>query len=411
MRLLVWGMGVLALMLAIVVGVIAVVGMPTYEVPSVTFEVESSPEKVTRGKELVAMLCRRCHFDAETGRLSGRDLTEIETRLGELRAPNITKDSEVGIGDFSSGELALLLRTGLHPRKKRIIPPPAMPRWPGIADDDLAAIIAFLHSDDPWVEPHAEEPSPSAYSLVAKLQALLRWSPHAYPRVPIVAPAIDDLEAYGAYLVDDLLLCSSCHNEEWGEFPPQEDYKAPGYLVGGAPTTDINGVVLRAANLSPHASGLADWTSEELRRALVDGFGPDGKVVRWPMQRYPGLKEHDIDAIHAHLQRIQAVDNEVEPSPPYKLIGRKAAGGKHLYQLYGCHYCHGPRGKGLADLRGAHARLGTNEELIAFLKDPGADDPLTLMPAWEGVIAEDEYVELCEFIRELGKGGKIPSQK
>ena len=72
-----WMVGGLGVLLAVAAGVIAVIGMPTYEVPRVTLEVEGSRARVERGKRLVGMLCRRCHFDAETGRLSGRELVEV----------------------------------------------------------------------------------------------------------------------------------------------------------------------------------------------------------------------------------------------------------------------------------------------------------------------------------------------
>ncbi|MCA9709011.1 MAG: c-type cytochrome [Myxococcales bacterium] len=403
LRLGLWAVGLVGVVLAVGAGALSLLGMPTYEVPQPTVEVVATPRSVARGKRLVSMLCWRCHYDGATRGLSGRALTEISTRLGKVSAPNITRDPTAGIGGWSAAEVAVLLRTGIHPKTGRVVPPTVMPRWPGLADDDLLAILAYLQSDDPWVAPRSEEPPPTAYSLVAKYRALVGWSPLPYPRAAVEAPDPGALEAHGAYLVDRVLHCAACHSADWGEHDDQNPRNTPGYLAGGAATSDINGVVLRATNLTPHATGLGGWTSEQLRRALVEGFGPDDKVLRWPMQRYAGLQDHDVEAIYAYLQTLPPVDNAVEPSPPYRMIGRKADGGRHLYLYYGCHYCHGASGQGMADLRGAAARLTTDAQLVAFLKDPAKDDPLTPMPAWDGVIAEDEYPELCEYIRRLGK--------
>jgi mono/diheme cytochrome c family protein len=260
-----------------------------------------------------------------------------------------------------------------------------------------------MQSDDPWVAPRSEEPPPSRWSLVARWRALTSWSPFPYPRAAIRAPEATDLEAYGAYLVDHLLQCAACHSERWGELDTVDPPRTPGYMAGGAATADANGVLLRAANLTPDATGLGGWTSDQLRRVLLDGFGPDGKLVRFPMVRHAGLVPAEVEAIHAYLQTLAPVNHAIEPSPPYKMIGRKADGGRHLYLHHGCHYCHGSSGVGIADLRGAAARFPTDAELIAFLQDPARTDPFTLMPAWKGVIADDEWAELCAHIRKLGE--------
>lgn len=390
--------------LALTAGILALLPMPTYPVPTVALEVTPSPERSSRGKRLVSMLCSRCHYDVGTGSLSGRELSETITGLGTLRAPNITRDPDHGIGEWTDGELALLLRTGLHPRLETVVPPSVMPRWPRMAEDDLHAVIAFLRSEDPWVAPHPEQPEPTDYSLVAKARALLTWSPLSYPRDPIPSPPRDDLEAFGRYLVDDLLQCSSCHSGDGEEVERSARHETEDYLGGGMVANDINGVVLFAANLSPHPTGIREWTSEDMQRALVDGFGPDGELVRWPMPRYPALESHEVESIYAYLQTVPPVDNEVEPTLRYKLVGRKAAGGRHQYLSHGCHLCHGDAGHTvIADLRDASELFPTDAELIAFIEDPRREDPFAIMPSYRGVIAEDEYAELCAYVRELAR--------
>lgn len=404
-----WALGGVGVVLALGAAALALLGMPTYDVPTVPLDATATPARLDRGKRLVAMLCRRCHYDGHTHALTGRPLPE--GRLGKPSAPNLTRDPQVGIGGWSAGEVAVLLRTGIHPKTGVLVPPPVMPRWPRMSDEDLVSIIAFLQSDDPWVAPRAEEPPPSQYSLAARWKALASWSPYPYPRAPIVAPARSELEAHGAHLVDDVLQCAGCHSERWGDLDEVEPSRTPGYMAGGAATSDANGVVLRATNLTPHATGLEGWTSEQLRRVLLDGFGPDGKVVRWPMVRHAGLQAWEVEAIHAYLQTLAPVANAIEPSPPYKMIGRKADGGRHLYLHHGCHYCHGSSGVGVADLRGAAARFPSDAELVAFLEDPARHDPFTLMPAYGGAIAKDEWDELCAYVRELGTPSTAPAAK
>lgn len=400
LRVLLWALGGVGVVLALGAAALVLVGMPTYDVPAVQLDAAPTPARLERGKRLVAMLCRRCHFDGATGALTGRPLPQ--GRLGQPSAPNLTRDGAAGIGEWSPGELAVLLRTGIHPKTGVLVPPPSMPRWPRMADEDLASIVAFLQSDDPWVAARSEEPPPSKHSLVARWHALTSWTPFPYPRAPVVAPPRTDLEAHGAYLVDHVLQCAQCHSARWGELDALDPPRTPGYMAGGAATADVNGVVLRAANLTPHATGLEGWTSEQLRRVLQGGFGPDDKVVRWPMVRHAGLEAREVEAIHAYLQTLAPVANAVEPSPPYKMVGRKADGGRHLYLLYGCHYCHGSAGVGVADLRGAAERMPTDAELEAFIEDPSRHEPLTIMPSWAGRIADEDWPELCAYVRSLG---------
>ena len=404
LRVALWALAGIGVVLTLGAVSLALLGMPTYDVPTVQLDATPTPARLDRGKRLVAMLCRRCHFDGETHALTGRTLPE--TRIGRPTAPNLTRDPQVGIGGWSAGELAVLLRTGIHPKTGVLVPPPVMPRWPRMSDEDLASLVAFMQSDDPWVAPRAEEPVPSQYSLVARWRALATWSPYSYPRAAVPGPDGADLEQLGAYLVDDVLQCAACHSATWGEIDEREPSRTPGYMAGGAATADANGVVLRAANLTPHATGLEGWTSEQLRRVLLDGFGPDGKVVRWPMVRHAGLSTSEVEAIHAYLQTLAPVEHAIEPSPPYRMIGRKADGGRHLWLHHGCHYCHGSAGAGVADMRGAAERFPTDAELVAFIEDPARHDPFTLMPAWAGVIADDEWAELCAYVRELGAPAK-----
>ncbi len=408
MRLALWGAGTVGVLLAIAAGALTLVGMPTYPVPTIGITVESSPQRVAHGKKLVALLCARCHFDSIEGRLRGRNLIEISTRQGKVAASNLTRHPTAGIGEWDAGQIALLLRTGLHPNTATLVPAAVMPRWPRMSDEDLVSIIAFLQSDDPWVEPDETQMPPSKYSLRVKFRAYTSWSPLPYPRERIDAVDPSDLDARGGYLVDHLLQCAACHSDNWGDIDPVEPARTVGYLGGGAATDDINGVHVRAANLTPHATGLGDWTFDELYVALVKGFGPDGKVMRWPMVRYPGLSRTDVEAIHAYLQSVEPIDNEVPPSPAYRQVGRKADAGLHVYTRYGCHWCHGITGVGVGDLRRAATRYPTDAELVTFLRDPSRANPYSPMPAWHGVIAEEDYRDLVQFVRRLGVSDDEP---
>ena len=124
-------------------------------VHAVDFKVEASPERLARGKKLVSIRCANCHYDQKTGGLTGRILADQPKKFGTFFSHNITKDPKLGAGRYTDGELAYLLRTGI--RRDGLFTGPMM-LSPHLADEDLASIIAFLRSDDPWVAPQAVPP-------------------------------------------------------------------------------------------------------------------------------------------------------------------------------------------------------------------------------------------------------------
>ncbi len=66
-----------------------------------------------------------------------------------------------------------------------------------------------------------------------------------------------------------------------------------------------------------------------------------------------------------------------------------------------CAGCHGATGRGVYDLTHASERLRTNDELKAWIRNPARIRPGVAMPAWEGILAEDEYGPLIEPVRSL----------
>jgi len=75
--------------------------------------------------------------------------------------------------------------------------------------------------------------------------------------------------------------------------------------------------------------------------------------------------------------------------------------GQQVYEKYGCDGCHGKAGDGPIDLRSATKKFTTDERLTAFLKHPSDIDPGNQMPAFEGIVAEEDYTSLLAHIRSL----------
>ena len=59
--------------------------------------------------------------------------------FGEIYAPNITKDTQYGIGGWTDAEIMYLLRTGI--KRDGSYVPPYMAKLPMLSDEDMASII------------------------------------------------------------------------------------------------------------------------------------------------------------------------------------------------------------------------------------------------------------------------------
>jgi len=395
--------GIVAAAIAVVVGAaagyIAVSPLPHYPVVKLDFPVEVTPERVARGRRSVEMLCAGCHMDSATGALSGKRMPDLPRQFGEAWSRNISAHPVKGIGAWTNGEVAYLLRTGIA-RDGRYTPP-WMVKLPNASDEDLRDIVAFLRSDDPWVQARDADNKESRPSFLTKFLARVAFKPFAYPAQEIVGPALADPVAYGRYLVNAKLLCYSCHSADFATNDDLHPERSPGYLAGGNAMPDLAAKLVYTANLTPDAeTGIGSWTRDQFRRALRDGIRPDNRPLRYPMVPYRPLVDEEADAIFAYLRSVPAVRNKVKPPEVYAVAGER---GKQVYYAYGCNGCHGDTGLGQFDLRKGPAKYPMDDELIAWIKHPERLRPGIAMPTWDGVIKEDEYAPLVEYVRSLAR--------
>jgi len=103
----------------------------------------------------------------------------------------------------------------------------------------------------------------------------------------------------GRYLVEALTACDNCHTPRG---PAGYDFSSR--LSGGAQTFSDKSYVVRGPNISPdRETGVGAWTDEELRAAIVDGVGRDGRLAPvMPSDSYKPLTPRDLDAIIAFLR-------------------------------------------------------------------------------------------------------------
>jgi mono/diheme cytochrome c family protein len=380
---------------------VAITGIPHYTPRKVDLHVEATPERVARGKEIVLVLCNDCHKNPETRQLTGHHLEDAPPEFGHISSKNITRHPTKGIGSRSDGELAYLLRTGVRWDGQYI--PPYMARLPNMGDEDIASILAFLRSDDDLVRANDADFDPTVPSFLTKFLSHVAFLPAPYPSAPIPRPPVTDKVAYGKYAVA-AFECYACHSADFKTMNELEPEKSPGYMGGGNMLLQMSGQPIYSSNLTPDdETGIGTWSADDFKRALHSGFRKDGSMIRYPMTRLEAVSDDELDAIYAYLRTVPKI-HKARPATPPDPAYVDTSPGSQAYHRYGCVTCHGESGLAFGDLRPAKLKYPTNDALVAFLKDPSAAIPHTKMPKWDGVIKDEDYGPLCDYVRKLASG-------
>ena len=401
-RLLKVAAGIVVVLVLVVAGALVAIdraGIPRYAPGTIDLKVDVTPERVERGGRTVQLLCAACHLDNDTGSLAGKPMPDLPAQFGSAHSANITRDPETGIGAWTDGELAYLLRTGVT-RDGRYTPP-WMVKLPNLSDEDLHDVIAFLRSDDPLVRPIKAKRPASNPSLFTKALCRVAFKPLPYPKEVIVAPDPSDKVAYGRYLVQARAVCFPCHSADFAKIDDFVPERSAGYLGGGNAMPDMAGRIVKTANITPDPeTGIGKWSEDEFVRLLRFGVRPDLTVIVYPMVPFPELSDDDARAIYAYLRTVPAIKNAVPRAVAVTPVGADA--GRAAYYRYGCNGCHGDTGVGVYDLRKGAKDFATDDELIAYIKHPEVRKPGIKMPTWDGVIAEADYAPLAAYVRRLG---------
>lgn len=122
----------------------------------------------------------------------------------------------------------------------------------------------------------------------------------------------------GAYLVNGIGGCNNCHTPRGpgGATDLQLDKR----LSGSTQTFQAPQYTVKGSNLTPdQETGLGNWADGQIKVALVEGKGRDGRKLapNMPSAVYGFLTLRDMDAIVAYLRSIPAVKNAVQ-KPEYK---------------------------------------------------------------------------------------------
>jgi mono/diheme cytochrome c family protein len=235
---------------------------------------------------------------------------QVPTPFGTFYGTNLTPDPDMGLGRWSDAEVEAAIRGGIARGKG--VESPAMPyyQYAGMADQDVADLIAYLRSLPPVARPN--RPHSGELPLGRWAYRTWRWL-FVHPRTPPrMAPA--DGADRGRYLVNHVSICGDCHTpRNWFGVPDAARYLAgAAHGPGGEPVP----------NITSHATGIGEWSVDDVVSLLTTGMQPNFDNVQGLMADVidgtgggPGYKhapERDIRAIAEYVTAVPPIDNAVE---------------------------------------------------------------------------------------------------
>jgi cytochrome c2 len=310
---------VLLVLLVIVAG-LALIGaayinfrsMPSYTPDKKDIKVEVTQARIDQGTKLASMLCRSCHYNDQTQKFTGRQLTEA-TQFGEIYSKNITHDPVAGIGSWTDGELIYFIRTGVNKSGKYI--PPYMPKLIHISDEDLYSIIAFLRSDNKWVAADKTVQPPAKPSFLTKfLLTIGAFKPFSYPAEKIEGPDTTDKVKWGRYITLYQFECFACHSKDFAKNDYFNPEASQGYFGGGNEMFTMEGKPINSLNITQdQETGIGKWTEDDFVKALRFGqLSNNQPGLRYPMIPYSNLTDDEAKAVFAFLKTVPPLQHKVE---------------------------------------------------------------------------------------------------
>lgn len=261
---------------------------------------------IKRGEYLIngPVACANCHTprNPDFSFQAGMDFAggfKIVDMAFEVYSANITPDKETGIGNWTDDQIITALREGKDKDGKVIFPPMPIPTYNKMADEDVKAIVAYLHT----LKPISHKVDESKWNMPQQAMP---------PAQGLAAPPKTDKVAYGGYIVNSLAHCFECHSSRGAN-------GAPDFVnhlgAGGFDITLAPGMEVQTANItSDPETGIGKWSDADIKKAITQGMTPTGGHLSPPMP-YPFFKnmtDEDVDAVVAYIRTIPPIKNKVE---------------------------------------------------------------------------------------------------
>ncbi|SDV50386.1 cytochrome c [Chitinasiproducens palmae] len=387
-------------------------------------------QAVARGAYLArAGDCVACHT-AKGGQPFAGGLA-IASPLGTIYSTNITPDRDTGIGTWQYDDFARLMRHGRTKDGYTVYPAMPYPSYSRLSDEDMKALYAYFMHGVPAVHQANRKngiPWPLSMRWPLSLWARL-FAPKPAPFQP--RPGTDAEVARGAYLVQGLGHCGSCHTPRSVTLNEKALTDADGtvFLSGGGA---IDGWIAPSLR-NEHGGGLADWSKTDIveflktgRTAHAASFGAMNDVIVDSTQY---MSDADLNSIAAYLKSLPPRDGKTTPYRYDATIAKELYAGQvrdagariYVDRCAACHRSNGlGYGRAFPSLAG-NPVLQTDDPTSAIhIILSGGSQPATFgapsslsMPSLAHLLNDQQIAEVVTFIQTSwgNQGGKASAEQ
>lgn len=263
-----------------------------------------SSEQVARGEYIFrASGCENCHTDTAGKGPALAGGRPLKTPFGTFRTPNITPDPATGIGKWSEADFIRALREGRAPNGDHYFPAFPYTSYTKMTDADLKDMRAYIFTLPAVSKPNM--PHELGFPFNIRLGVMV-WKWLNFTPGPLPASSNKD-EAWtrGRYLVEAVGHCAECHTprDRLGGLVTSL------WMAGSKDGAEGEG----APNITPDpATGIGDWSADDIAFALKLGMTPDGDSVGSLMAEVvengtSKMTDADLAAMAAYLKSLPAI--------------------------------------------------------------------------------------------------------
>jgi len=214
--------------------------------------------------------CASCHATpGQPDRLRLGGGRALKTAFGTFKAPNISSDKNVGIGDWDEITFVNAMVRGVGRSGEHLYPAFPYTSYQRMPIDDVRDLFAYMRTvpgDTTPSMPH-ELRFPFNVRRAIGLWKVLYLDGQAFRADPAQTVEINR----GAYLVEGPGHCAECHSPR-NSLGAIEDRRRFSGGINPAGTGFV-------PNITQHTDGIASWSKSDIEFFLSEGFTPDGASV------------------------------------------------------------------------------------------------------------------------------------
>jgi mono/diheme cytochrome c family protein len=222
----------------------------------------------------------------------------LDTPFGVFHAPNISPDAGNGIGNWSTLDFVNAMKRGVAPGNRHLYPAFPYGSYQRMRIEDIVDLKAYMDTLPAAAAASRPHQLPFPFNIRRGLGLWQLMYIDGETFTP--DPNASDLVNRGAYLVLGPGHCGECHTPRGFDGGP-----IAARAFAGGPTPEGTGTI---PNITPHATGIGDWSESDIANFLRTGFTPEfdsaGRQMAAVVSNMAMLPPEDVEAIAAYLKTV-----------------------------------------------------------------------------------------------------------